>query len=42
VTPETTGLPLTGERTVPGVAEENYWFLTGATASETRNPQVVR
>jgi hypothetical protein len=19
-------LPLTGERTVPGVAEENYWF----------------
>jgi SAM-dependent methyltransferase len=30
VTPEpavrTTTLPLTGERTVPGVAEENYWF----------------
>jgi SAM-dependent methyltransferase len=26
VTPDTTGLPLTGERTVPGVAEENYWF----------------
>ena len=26
MTPETTGLPLTGERTVPGVAEENYWF----------------
>ncbi|HEY7101265.1 MAG TPA: class I SAM-dependent methyltransferase [Mycobacteriales bacterium] len=25
--PETTGqLPLTGERTVPGVPEENYWF----------------
>ena len=23
--PETT-LPLTGERTVPGIAEENYWF----------------
>src|SRR5262245_5353460 len=21
-----TGLPLTGERTVPGIAEENYWF----------------
>jgi len=21
------GLPLTGERTVPGVAHENYWFL---------------
>ena len=21
-----TGLPLTGERTVPGLAEENYWF----------------
>ena len=20
------GLPLTGERTVPGLAEENYWF----------------
>ncbi|HXV93478.1 MAG TPA: SAM-dependent methyltransferase, partial [Pseudonocardia sp.] len=20
------GLPLTGERTVPGVPEENYWF----------------
>ena len=19
-------LPLTGERTVPGIAEENYWF----------------
>ncbi|PPK62386.1 class I SAM-dependent methyltransferase [Actinokineospora auranticolor] len=23
---ETPGLPLTGERTVPGIAEENYWF----------------
>jgi SAM-dependent methyltransferase len=23
---EVTGLPLTGERTVPGIAEENYWF----------------
>ena len=23
---ETSGLPLTGERTVPGVPEENYWF----------------
>ena len=20
------GLPLTGERTIPGLAEENYWF----------------
>jgi SAM-dependent methyltransferase len=26
VTSETAGLPLTGERTVPGIAEENYWF----------------
>jgi SAM-dependent methyltransferase len=27
VAPETAGqLPLTGERTVPGIAEENYWF----------------
>jgi SAM-dependent methyltransferase len=27
VTPETAGqLPLTGERTVPGIAAENYWF----------------
>jgi SAM-dependent methyltransferase len=25
-TPERTDLPLTGERTVPGIAEENYWF----------------
>ena len=24
--PTTPSLPLTGERTVPGVAEENYWF----------------
>src|SRR4051794_13635817 len=24
--PATTGLPLTGERTVPGVPAENYWF----------------
>ena len=24
--PEVTSLPLTGERTVPGIAEENYWF----------------
>lgn len=23
---EVAGLPLTGERTVPGIAEENYWF----------------
>lgn len=23
---ETTGLPLTGERTVPGIRRENYWF----------------
>jgi SAM-dependent methyltransferase len=23
---EVTSLPLTGERTVPGIAEENYWF----------------
>ena len=22
-------LPLTGERTVPGVARENYWFFKG-------------
>jgi len=21
-----THLPITGERTVPGIAEENYWF----------------
>ena len=24
-------LPLTGERTVPGIAEENYWFTTATT-----------
>lgn len=24
-----TTLPLTGERTVPGVARENYWFFQG-------------
>ena len=24
--PASPGLPLTGERTVPGIAEENYWF----------------
>ena len=24
--PTSPSLPLTGERTVPGVAEENYWF----------------
>lgn len=23
----TTSLPLTGERTVPGIAVENYWFV---------------
>lgn len=23
---QTVTLPLTGERTVPGIAEENYWF----------------
>jgi SAM-dependent methyltransferase len=26
VTAEPASLPLTGERTVPGIAEENYWF----------------
>lgn len=26
VTGPHTGLPLTGERTVPGIAQENYWF----------------
>ncbi|MGW5052028.1 class I SAM-dependent methyltransferase [Actinokineospora sp. NPDC004072] len=26
VATDTTPLPLTGERTVPGIAEENYWF----------------
>ncbi|WP_018682163.1 hypothetical protein [Actinokineospora enzanensis] len=24
--PHAPGLPLTGERTVPGIVEENYWF----------------
>ena len=24
-------LPLTGERTVPGIPEENYWFLASRT-----------
>jgi hypothetical protein len=26
-TPSGEPLPLTGERTVPDLAEENYWFL---------------
>ena len=29
-----TGLPLTGERTVPGVTEENYWFRRHEVAYE--------
>ncbi|WP_298800250.1 hypothetical protein [Pseudonocardia sp. 73-21] len=27
-------LPLTGERTVPGIAEENYWFSITRTVYE--------
>lgn len=32
--PAPTTLPLTGERTVPGIAEENYWFRRHAAAYE--------
>ncbi|GAB3907812.1 hypothetical protein GCM10029964_106590 [Kibdelosporangium lantanae] len=31
-------LPLTGERTVPGVAEENYWFRRHEAAYEALAP----
>ena len=30
----TAALPLTGERTVPGVPEENYWFRRHEAACE--------
>ena len=33
-------LPLTGERTVPGVAIENYWFLTARVLCQTLFDQV--
>jgi hypothetical protein len=26
--PNSPALPLTGERTVPGIPEENYWFVS--------------
>lgn len=32
----TSSLPLTGERTVPGIPEENYWF------SDTRSVYDLR
>jgi SAM-dependent methyltransferase len=41
-TPPTTGpLPLTGERTVPGVPEENYWFRRHETAYRFALPLVA-
>lgn len=33
---------LTGERTVPGVSHENYWFLMGSAACEAPDLQVGR
>lgn len=33
-TSEVSGLPLTGERTVPGIPEENYWFRRHEVAYE--------
>lgn len=34
-------LPLTGERTVPGIAEENYWFRRHEAAYEFASPLVA-
>ncbi|WP_275404196.1 hypothetical protein [Pseudonocardia acidicola] len=33
---EQSRLPLTGERTVPGIPEENYWLSMAATVCVTR------
>ena len=33
-----TALPLTGERTVPGLVEENYWFRRREAAYEFARP----
>ncbi|WP_189053352.1 class I SAM-dependent methyltransferase [Longimycelium tulufanense] len=35
------GLPLTGERTVPGIPEENYWFRRHEAAYEALLPHCV-
>src|SRR6185312_13126827 len=37
----TQDLPLTGERTVPGIAEENYWFRRHEAAYEFVAPLVA-
>jgi 2-polyprenyl-3-methyl-5-hydroxy-6-metoxy-1,4-benzoquinol methylase len=37
-----TSLPLTGERTVPGIAEENYWFRRHEAAYQWLLPHVAR
>src|SRR5690348_6634438 len=38
---EAGSLPLTGERTVPGIPEENYWFRRHEAAYEWLLPHVV-
>lgn len=38
---DVTSLPLTGERTVPGIAEENYWFRRHEAAYEWLLPIVA-
>lgn len=38
----TPSLSLTGERTVPGIAEENYWFPAGRTLCELRKLHVAQ
>ncbi|MGH3631837.1 MAG: class I SAM-dependent methyltransferase, partial [Sciscionella sp.] len=40
-TAKAAGLHLTGERTVPGVAEENYWFARHEAAYEYLLPRCV-
>ncbi|MHA6796068.1 class I SAM-dependent methyltransferase [Pseudonocardia bannensis] len=37
----TDGLPLTGERTVPGIAEENYWFRRHEVVYDALAPRCV-
>jgi len=38
----TSSLPLTGERTVPGIAVENYWFQVTRTLCDLRRWQASR
>jgi len=41
-TPASSGvLPLTGERTVPGIDSENYWIPTVTTGASPRQPGIV-